>query len=292
MCTITQGERFKDARTVYNRHGSQSMNEVYTATGVSASMIKDLEDDEKIRSVGYDKIALLAKHYGVSADYLLGLSPYPTVDKDLEFVCKYTGLNESSVKYLRQLMDIYNGVIVHPKALKELEEDGKNDKYYKERYANLCDEYLEDDIRRLEDARMLGMADTASATAIADAQIALERKFDEESKQMVMEFYRSSAILPIMALDAILSCDAQKEILTDISCFLQMDTSKGYNGEKTAINVVMATKDNHLDIGSELPIDAIAWGYLKKAEDSLSELRNQFVNKLFLSDIQAMENRG
>lgn len=74
MCKLTRGERFKDARTVYNQHGTQSMNDVYEATGVSASLIKDLEDDEKERSVGYDKVTLLAKHYGVSADFLLGLT--------------------------------------------------------------------------------------------------------------------------------------------------------------------------------------------------------------------------
>lgn len=100
MYSLTRGERFKDARIVHNQHGSQSMDEVHAATGVSASMIKDLEDDQKERSVGYDKIAILAEHYGVSSDYLLGFSPYPTTDKDLEFVCRYTGLSEYSVRSL------------------------------------------------------------------------------------------------------------------------------------------------------------------------------------------------
>ena len=78
MSTLTRGERFKDARLEYNRNGKQTMDEVYTATGVSASMIKDLEDDDKDRSVGYDKIATLATHYGVSADYLLSLTNDPS----------------------------------------------------------------------------------------------------------------------------------------------------------------------------------------------------------------------
>ena len=100
MCKLTRGERFKDARTVHNKNGSQSMDEVYNATGVSASMIKDLEDDDKNRSVGYDKIAALAKHYGVSADYLLGLSPNPTTNKDIDAICNYTGLSQSSIQCL------------------------------------------------------------------------------------------------------------------------------------------------------------------------------------------------
>lgn len=77
MVNLTRGERFKDARLVHNQHGKQTMKEVELATGVNESMIANLEDDEKLRSVGYDKITKLAIHYGVSADYLLGLSPYP-----------------------------------------------------------------------------------------------------------------------------------------------------------------------------------------------------------------------
>lgn len=97
MCTLTRGERFKDARTVYNQHGSQSMDDVYKATGVSASMIKDLEDDEKERSVGYDKIATLAKHYGVSSDFLLGLTDVCSTDLSVQDIHKKTGLTEKNI---------------------------------------------------------------------------------------------------------------------------------------------------------------------------------------------------
>ena len=37
---------------------------------------------------------------GVSADYLLGLTDVATTDKDLRFVCDYTGLDEKTVKIL------------------------------------------------------------------------------------------------------------------------------------------------------------------------------------------------
>lgn len=108
MNKLTRGERFKDARTVYNQHRWQTMEAVYAATGVSASMIKDLEDDDKDRSVGYDKILTLAKHYGVSADFLLGLSAYPRISNEVDIVCKYTGLSKESVEYLAQLKESYN----------------------------------------------------------------------------------------------------------------------------------------------------------------------------------------
>lgn len=98
MCKLTRGERFKDSRIVHNQHGSQSMDEVYTATGVSASMIKDLEDDEKNRSVGYDKIKQLAIHYGVSADYLLGISDIPSQDQNIRSIAEFTGLSQEAIE--------------------------------------------------------------------------------------------------------------------------------------------------------------------------------------------------
>lgn len=74
MAYLTRGERFKDARLVHNKNGSQTMAEVAKATGVSASLIKELEDDDSTRDFGYKKIAELAKHYGVSANWLLELT--------------------------------------------------------------------------------------------------------------------------------------------------------------------------------------------------------------------------
>lgn len=79
MAVLTRGERFKDARNTLNQHGKQTMKAVEQATGVSASLIKDLEDDNSKRSVGYDKVAALAKHYGVSANWLLELSDDPAM---------------------------------------------------------------------------------------------------------------------------------------------------------------------------------------------------------------------
>lgn len=129
MCKLTRGERFKDARTVHNKNGNQSMDEVYTATGVSASMIKDLEDDEKNRSVGYDKVAALAKHYGVSADYLLGLSDIKSSDPSVKSIIEMTGLSEENVLRLIAWNNLDTSVSnfddSSPKYIKEIVEDLK-----------------------------------------------------------------------------------------------------------------------------------------------------------------------
>lgn len=110
MARLTRGERFKDARVVHNVHKRQTMDEVASATGVSKSLVQSLEDDSVNRSVGYDKVAKLAKHYGVTTDFLLGLSndpfPVPSVIDDL-------GLSLKAVEAIEQLemFDTPNGQI-------------------------------------------------------------------------------------------------------------------------------------------------------------------------------------
>lgn len=77
--TLTRGERFKDARIVHNQHGKQTMDEVAAATGIKKSLIQALENDDNDRDVGYTKVATLAAHYRVTADFLLGFTndPHP-----------------------------------------------------------------------------------------------------------------------------------------------------------------------------------------------------------------------
>lgn len=67
--------RFYLARAQYNQHGFQSVLMVSRATGVTHSLIEDLERGP--RNAGYKSIAKLALHYGVSSDYLLNLSDSP-----------------------------------------------------------------------------------------------------------------------------------------------------------------------------------------------------------------------
>lgn len=74
MRILQRHERFQDARLVYNIHGKQTMDEVAAATGISKNMISDLENPEKDRDVGCRSITKLADYYGVSIDWLMGLT--------------------------------------------------------------------------------------------------------------------------------------------------------------------------------------------------------------------------
>lgn len=113
MPLLTRGERFKDARTVYNQHGNQTMSTVQSATGVSASLIADLENDDKDRKANYIDVATLAKHYGVTTDWLCGLAPdhhiKPCASSEL-------GLSEKSIYFLKSLNEIWSAydTMIHP----------------------------------------------------------------------------------------------------------------------------------------------------------------------------------
>lgn len=57
------------------------------------------------RQPDYNTLIKLAQKYGVSTDYLLGLTDVTTADRDLKFICDYTGLSEKSVQILHFFKD-------------------------------------------------------------------------------------------------------------------------------------------------------------------------------------------
>ncbi len=103
-------ERFKSARTDYNVNGSQTMAQVANATGVPQSVISDLERDPNKdadhptapRKVAYQTVAALAKHYGVSANFLLGLPEKK--DSDIRIIAAdRLGLSSKAIKHLEDV---------------------------------------------------------------------------------------------------------------------------------------------------------------------------------------------
>lgn len=58
------------------------------------------------RTPDFDSLIVLAKFFNTSTDYLLGSSDVYTTDKDIQFICKYTGLSETSVKTLHNLKTV------------------------------------------------------------------------------------------------------------------------------------------------------------------------------------------
>lgn len=101
--------RFRNARKIYNRNGFQSVKDVSKETGITGSLIDDLEGTGEKRDVGYRKIRALAEHYGVSADYLIGLSDSPEPRK-MSFY-EYTGLSEKAINSIIHLNKETGGIL-------------------------------------------------------------------------------------------------------------------------------------------------------------------------------------
>lgn len=99
--------RFELARKVHNTHGFQSVAQVAEKAEVTKSLIEDLERTKvKQRGVDYRKVAALASHYGVSMDYLAGLSNCATLDTSTQAVCAATGLSERAAQRLIDLRNV------------------------------------------------------------------------------------------------------------------------------------------------------------------------------------------
>ena len=100
---LTRGDRFKDVRLIYNQHGKQTMDEVAKASGVAKSVISNAEADKGLTA---DSLEKLAQHYGVSADYLLGLSDIRTRDPENRAICEYTHLSEEVIALARSTASV------------------------------------------------------------------------------------------------------------------------------------------------------------------------------------------
>ena len=95
------GERFMKARTIYNKNGNQNKKEAAAGAGVTESILSNIENDDIDRDVGCSHVIALANYYGVTTDYLLGLSNAPTNDESVISAVSYTGLSVETVNKLK-----------------------------------------------------------------------------------------------------------------------------------------------------------------------------------------------
>ena len=104
----TLGERVKDLRVKRGLKQGEVSVQMEKATGVtfSTAAISELENyDTKKVMPGSDKIAALATFFGVSTDYLLGLSENSTTKEDVLSACKVTGLKDTAIMAFADMKD-------------------------------------------------------------------------------------------------------------------------------------------------------------------------------------------
>ena len=74
----------------------ETQQELADSLGVKRETVNQWE--KGTRQIKADAIKKLAQHFNTSADFLLGLTGANTGDKNLQFVCDYTGLSENSIR--------------------------------------------------------------------------------------------------------------------------------------------------------------------------------------------------
>ena len=93
-CKLTLGEKLKDLRTA----AGLSLVELEEATGISKSALGSYESDDTKKEITIAPLITLAKYYGVTTDYLLGM----TDNKEQHlFPVDELGLDDATVKILK-----------------------------------------------------------------------------------------------------------------------------------------------------------------------------------------------
>lgn len=111
---MSVNETIKNLRT----ERKLTQNDLAEMMNCNRQKIADLERGKSTPSA--NDLILLSKIFNVSADYLLGLSDTPTTDKDIQFICEYTGLSKKAV----EVLSFYKGYeMIYPTINKLLESE-------------------------------------------------------------------------------------------------------------------------------------------------------------------------
>lgn len=93
------GERLKALREHYN----EKQTDIAELLNVQRQIVSYYETGARMPNV--EDLAILAKHFKTSVDYLLGITDVKSTDTELKTVCEYTGLSETAVVKISRLKD-------------------------------------------------------------------------------------------------------------------------------------------------------------------------------------------
>lgn len=89
---IETGKRIRELREA----AAETQADLAGLLEVKRQIISYYESGTRIPTL--EHLIFFADHYNTTTDYLLCLSNVPTTDKDIKFICDYTGLNEKVIQ--------------------------------------------------------------------------------------------------------------------------------------------------------------------------------------------------
>lgn len=98
---MATNETFADRLTKLRENTGKKRQEVADELEISRASLEYYEKGK--RKPDIEVLAKIAEYYRVSTDYLLGLSIASTTDKDVQFICDYTGLSEEVIEKLHEI---------------------------------------------------------------------------------------------------------------------------------------------------------------------------------------------
>lgn len=109
-CSEIFSERLAELRQQHN----ETSRDLARALDVSFSAISNYQLGKRTPDIVF--LQKVARHYNVSADYLLGLSNAKSTEKDMKIACEVTGLSDFSIYKLQDMakrpyFDIVNNVL-------------------------------------------------------------------------------------------------------------------------------------------------------------------------------------
>ena len=93
-------EVFRERFAKLRERSEKSQEELARLLGVTQQSLSRYEKGQRQPSV--DFIVKAAAFFGVSTDYLLGLSEIQSMDADIQTVCKATGLDEGTIIEMKE----------------------------------------------------------------------------------------------------------------------------------------------------------------------------------------------
>ncbi len=92
-------EEFGKRITELRESSGNSQEEICVKLGVTQQTLSRYEKGQ--RQASLDFVVKASRYFNVSADYLLGITDVKSTNKDIQYIHKYTGLNENSISTLK-----------------------------------------------------------------------------------------------------------------------------------------------------------------------------------------------